>query len=173
MNPGDVPIPERLKAFPLYKGFLVHFTVWVGDNGVPDFRVVHEANRRRCMEEEWCSLCGQPLEKPLVFIGGPLCVEKRLFVDGPMHEDCALYAARTCPFLADPAYQDRPLDSSIAHALKDGAEAIDVAAAAPGRPARMALVYVNRYRLILDQPVIYFQIGPPLKVDWDTMPKRS
>jgi hypothetical protein len=45
-------------------------------------------------------LCGQLLGKHLFFIGGPLCVVNRLFLDPPMHKECAIFALQVCPHLA-------------------------------------------------------------------------
>src|SRR5437868_4997258 len=103
-------IPERLSKFPFYKGYLVHYTVYIGDDNVPDFRTTDEAKRRKCMENEWCFLCGQPLTKPMIFIGGPISVMNRVFHDGPMHDECAKYAVKVCPYLSNPNYKQRPVD---------------------------------------------------------------
>lgn len=169
----DVPIPDRLKSFPIYKGFLVHFTVYVDGNGVPDFRVVNEKNRRLCMENNWCAICGQPLVKPYVFIAGPISIlESHVFVDGPMHDSCALYSVKVCPYLYNPHYTERPLDSSREKVGKDGGKSTTFAESVPGRPAKMALYYTNGYNLILDRPTIYYKADYPIKVDWNTIPSR-
>ena len=171
MNSQETPIPTRLQGFPLYKGYLVHFTVWVSDDGTPDFRVVHEANRRECMIRKLCTLCGQTLEQPLVFIGSPKSVENRIFVDGPMHKECAVYAASVCPYLADANYQARSLESSEKKISKSGTSSVYLACI-PGRPDKMALYYTDGYLLFQNQGGIYYHSHAPLKVDWNVMPTK-
>ncbi len=174
MQPQDVPIPERLKGFPLFRGkFLVHYTVYVGKDGVPDFKVVHESHRMYALEHNLCHLCGQGLDKMIVFIGGPLSVQHRTFNDGPMHEDCALYATKTCPFLAmmDHGYSAAP----PRHRNDEGIK-ITVNEQIPiGRPDRMALYYTNGYDYgwVESHQAILVQAWAPVSVDWDAMPKKE
>lgn len=166
----QIPIPFRLKKFPLYKGMLVHFTVYVGEDGIPDFKVVHENNRRICMRDNLCALCGQGLLTPMVFIGGTKSVENRLFVDGPMHQECAEYATKVCPFLKIETWTHT--DRKPRHEGKDSGVFSTFNELAPGRP-RMAMYYTNGYRLVRvnDSNNIYYQALAPLKVDWDAMPQ--
>lgn len=105
-----IPIPERMKKFPLWKGiYPIHYTVWVKD-GVPDFKMMHEARRMDAFGRNLCHLCGERMLNTLfAFIGGPNCVKYHAFVDGPMHPECAEWACSICPFLknADAAYSRR------------------------------------------------------------------
>jgi hypothetical protein len=172
-NTRDVPIPEKLKGRPIYKGFPIPFTVYINKDGVPDFRVVDEKNRMQCMENELCSLCGQPLVKPYVFIGGPKSTENRTYVDGPMHEECALYATKVCSYLVDPDYHQRSLDSSKEKLLREGGKTVTLGQMTAGRPSRMALLYTNSYRLSLLTRPIYYLAGYPIKVDWSSIPERT
>jgi hypothetical protein len=95
-----IEIPKRMKKFPLWKGiYPIHYTVWVVD-GVPDFKQMHEVRRIDAFHRNLCHLCGERmLDGKFAFIGGPECVKLHAFIDGPMHEDCAAYAAAVCPFL--------------------------------------------------------------------------
>jgi len=152
IDPAKVVIPERLKDFPLYKGrYLVHYTVYVDPDGKPDFRVVDEANRMNALTYDLCHLCGQTLDRPVVFIGGPLCAENLVFMDGPMHEECALYSVKVCPYLANPHHGDEAKQLARGeatvnkHADTEGVKIKTNEDMQAGRPARMALIYAERY----------------------------
>lgn len=92
--------PRSLKRRPHFKGMPVPITVtWV--NGHPDFTAIDWPAAHRLAAQRDCALCGDKmLGSRFAFIGGPAATEARVFVDGPMHEDCARYAIVVCPFVA-------------------------------------------------------------------------
>lgn len=102
------PMPHRLVALPVFRGLPVPWTVYVDDQGVPDFKVSVEERRIECAHDRLCGLCGVRLGYWIWFIGGELTVEHRLLFDPPMHEECARYAQAACPFIsaADPRYSE-------------------------------------------------------------------
>ncbi len=109
-------VPARVAALPVdERGYPIPHTVkWI--DGKPDFRVIdpekwHKAVRLRC-----CSLCGQSLGARMAFVGGEKSIANRLFVDPPMHRDCAIYALQVCPFLAAPKFAfSRAIDHLAVH----------------------------------------------------------
>jgi hypothetical protein len=116
----DVPKPPGIAALPVdFRGYPIFFSVW--DEGRPedgsrhDFRVLNVAQHLRCATERLCAICGEPLDKMLYFVGGPMCLQNRIFGDGPMHEDCARYSMKVCPHLSQPdfGYHERPGDSAL------------------------------------------------------------
>lgn len=134
----NLPIPERMKRFPLWNGFPVHFTVFRDKQGVPDFQVMYETRRIECFRKNWCHLCGRNLAPgPYHFIGSEKCIRLRAFIDGPMHIECAEYAAKVCPFLSSPSYHGQIQwiedDGSVTKEYRDT------------RPNRMALAAASRY----------------------------
>lgn len=163
----NIPIPLRLQSFPLYRGMLVHFTVFVNDDSVPDFRIVHEENRRKCMKDGLCALCGQELEVLLVFFGGPLCERNRYFIDGPMHEDCARYAIQVCPYLAMSTWEHSTRELPKP---PEGTAIRDLDMVQNSRP-RMAMFYTDGYKIISYQGNLLYAAEPFSKVDWDAMPQ--
>lgn len=96
---GD-QINERVARLPKWRGIPVPFFVTWREDGVPDFKVVSESNRMKCATERLCWICGEKLLAWVVFIGGPASAKSRLYVDGPMHDECARDAVKLCPFLA-------------------------------------------------------------------------
>ena len=103
-------IPEFLLHLPTYNGYPVPFMVFW--NGVtPDFRVTDMAKWTEVVGKRLCAICGKPLGYFCWFIGGPACREHRLFFDPPMHEACADFSAKSCPFLNGKREEYRPLES--------------------------------------------------------------
>ena len=92
-------IPDFLAHLPRFGEYPVPFTqMWI--DGKPDFRVVDPEKSLKCIQEKLCAICGVKLGEFCYFIGGPLSKQNRLFVDPPMHEQCAVFASTVCPFVS-------------------------------------------------------------------------
>lgn len=107
----DIPMPSRIALLPVSpeKMPVPFFVQWFCDgepcgygNGVPDFRVADERKFVRALKEKRCWLCGDRLGSHLAFAIGPMCAVNRTTSEPPCHLDCAIYAARACPFLSRP-----------------------------------------------------------------------
>ena len=162
-------IPDRLKGFPIYQGNLVHYTVFVGADGVPDFKLIHEAHRLECMREHLCNLCGQGLEEVIAFVGGDKCEQSRLFADGPMHDECARYAILVCPFLNNPGHGHAKEGLERSKKKHKDALVMENQAVAPGRP-RMALFHTTGYSVVRYMGALYYHAEPFTKVDYGALP---
>lgn len=167
----SVPIPAFLRQHPRWRGLPIPFTTFIGSDGIPDFKVVDHMAVYQCLRQGLCGLCGKRLKKPVVFIGGPLCVENRMFIDPGTHEECALYATKVCPYLAnaDGAYSK----AKIKH-LEDGQSVITTfQGASLERPDKLALIYSPGYTIVQDPnggPGLFAKIAQISKLDWDTIP---
>jgi hypothetical protein len=134
------------------------------DGAHVDFRVLNERHHILCYTNRLCAICGQRLGSQAWFIGGPMCVQNRIFGDAPMHQECARYSMMVCPMLtiAPKAYSDRPIqDDRI-----DSSEDRSVITA---KPARIVLAVPREYRMIKHshgKPV--FQLHPEMTVEWFT-----
>ena len=95
-----ITIPARLAKRPMFKGMPIPVTTFVDASGLPDFKINDSHQWQRCVIGKLCALCGESLEYYSWFIGGPGQLEHHTFVDSPMHEGCARYAAAVCPFIA-------------------------------------------------------------------------
>lgn len=91
--------PERLQRRPHQRGLPVPFVALQREDGSYDFRVVDMVRWKAAVERWLCALCGEALDYWIVFIGGPLTCEARIFFDPGMHEACARFALEACPFL--------------------------------------------------------------------------
>jgi len=102
-------IPAFLSHLKTYNGFPVPFIqMWLGNK--PSFRAVNLEHCARCLRDKLCAICGRRLGEYCYFIGGPLSKKNRLFVDPPMHRQCAEFASKVCPFVSDTQqeYSKRP-----------------------------------------------------------------
>jgi hypothetical protein len=132
-----VAVPPALANRPRdRRGFVIPASVEDGTTS-PDFRVVKPENALRLTLGELCWLCGGQRDYWMTFIGGPISMSNRCFNDGWMHEACAEYALKVCPFLASPRghYTTNPEIEPI-HPLS-----VDY------RPTRFGLGYTRSFRV--------------------------
>lgn len=109
MDHPKIEIPKFLAHLPLYGPYPIPFTTFIHE-GKPDFRVTDMQNWDRCVAEDLCGVCGIRLGEYSYFIGGPLTLQNRMFFDPGMHELCAKFAAKICPFLSGKRMEYRPMD---------------------------------------------------------------
>lgn len=106
-----IPLPAHMARRPIdRRGFPVpYFVAWLSPMGQrlpdgmgePDHRVIDTEKLARCLKFSLCWLCGQPLGKFRALVVGPMCLVNRTTAEPDCHTDCAEYAARACPFLAN------------------------------------------------------------------------
>ena len=84
------------------RGFPVPWFVHWNRDGTPDFRIIGEGKFAEAVRMRRCWVCGGRLGKWLAFVIGPMCVLNRISGEPPCHKDCAIFAAKTCPFLTNP-----------------------------------------------------------------------
>lgn len=102
---GLIEMPPRVAALPRDgRGYPIPYTVQRDATGKPDFRIVDPHKAKRAVQMRCCGICGEMLGARIAFVGGPLAMANRFFTDLPMHRDCAIYALRTCPFIAAPKF---------------------------------------------------------------------
>lgn len=154
-----IEMPPRVAALPRdARGYPIPHAVMYDAAGVPDFRVIDPQKWVRAAQLRRCGVCGETLGSHLAFVGGPLSMANRLFSDLPMHRDCAIYALRTCPFLAAPKFM-------YARALPDGTKVS--ANVSPERPERFGLGICRDYHLgRLPDGEIVLRAQPFRQIDW-------
>lgn len=85
-------------------------------NGEPDFRIADTRKMRGAITFRCCWICGGalinrtlgPAATQYAYVIGPMCSVNRISSEPPAHRDCAIYAARACPFLTTPGMRRRP-----------------------------------------------------------------
>lgn len=105
-------LSARVSRLPKFRGIPVPFFVTYRRDGSPDFKVINEKHRKKCATDHLCWICGERLDYWVVFIGGPRSAAARMYVDGPMHEECARDALALCPFLVGRMDYAKDLDLS-------------------------------------------------------------
>lgn len=154
-------IPARLKDRPLFRGMPVPFTTFVGEGGVPDFKITDITKWFACvnLRDPLCSICGQALEHWAWYIGGPQQLKDQVYFDPAMHEECARYAAATCPFIA--------FGTGYAKTVKHHPGAVVLAMAKDDFLENPEKMYLSKHRR--DQIVVsvhrqrhYIRVQPPV-----------
>jgi hypothetical protein len=111
------PLPERMRRLPIdERGYPVpHFVTWLDEagkplpngQGKPDFRVITSGRVLDVIRFRLCWICGGKLGSFASFVSGPMCGINRTNGEPPNHLECALFAAKACPFLTRPAMKRR------------------------------------------------------------------
>jgi hypothetical protein len=168
-----VPLPDRMRRLAVdHRGFPVpQFVTWFKDGkpvrdgvGEPDFRVIDPAKIVRCIKNDLCWICGHKLGAYKGFAIGPMCAVNRTISEPPSHVTCARFAARCCPFLAQPRMKRN------AHELPEHEQM-------PGfglkRNPGVACVWVTKsYKLFRagreggSVDGVLFRLGEPDSVEW-------
>jgi hypothetical protein len=78
-------------------------------DGTRDFRIAGQEQHVTALRDRLCWICGGPMGAVKAFVIGPMCAVNRISSEPPAHRDCAIYAARVCPFLANPGMRRRPV----------------------------------------------------------------
>ncbi len=89
-----LPIDDRGYPVPWF----VHWT----PEGKPDFRIMDNKKRAIAVTQNKCWMCGERLGQFQAFVIGPMCAINRVSQEPPSHKDCAIFAAKACPFLTRP-----------------------------------------------------------------------
>jgi hypothetical protein len=153
-----VETPERIASMKKdARGYPIpHSVKWY--DGVPDFRVIDPEKWEDAVIAKRCGICGGFLGAHMAFVGGPLSMENRYFTDLPMHRECAIYALKTCPFLAAPKFS---------FAQKFTQEVQVSTAVSDKRPERFGLGIAKKFKVVqLPQGDIALHADPFKSIIW-------
>jgi hypothetical protein len=160
MRDFGTPIPARVAALPMTsRGFPIPFFV----ERVPgaadlDFRVMSAENMIRAVRRELCWVCGQKLGRFRAFVGGPLAAGQRLSAEPPSHSECAEFAARACPYLANPSGRHRATDMPE-HGPLAGVHA-------EAHPEVVAVLIGRAHEVLQSGGAPMFRMAEPVEVRW-------
>jgi hypothetical protein len=96
-------MPARVAARPVCKKrkLPIPFSVEILPDGSGDFTHVDPERIAMCLRLRLCGVCGQYITYWVAFIGGPYSAsENGAYTDPGMHEECAEWAMKLCPFIA-------------------------------------------------------------------------
>jgi hypothetical protein len=157
-----VTMPPRIAKLPRNAvGYPIPWFVATLPDGTRDFRIADQERHFNALKFGLCWICGQKTGANVAFTIGPMCAVNRISSEPPAHRDCAIYSARVCPFLANPAMRRRPHD----------VEGVVPAAGEPIlRNPGVALVWVTRsyktFRPSLGNAGYLCEIGDPTETLW-------
>lgn len=106
----NVMIPKSMRTLPKdARGYPIPFIVAKDRRGVAQFAVNDHERVHTASIKQLCGICGKRLTHGGWFIGGPgsFLMEYGAFLDPHMHQECATYALKVCPYLAAPRYLKR------------------------------------------------------------------
>jgi hypothetical protein len=167
LHEGLPPLPGRMKHLPLnYQGFPVPwFVAWFRDGkpcwpgvGEPDFRAVDPAKITIAVRRRRCWICGGFMGKHMSFVIGPMCAVTRSSSEPPSHHECAVFAAKACPFLIKP---------NMRRNEKDLPEHREMPGFAIKRNPGVACVWTTQgYTRFPATGGLLFRVGDPERVEW-------
>lgn len=164
-RPGLPPLPERMRALPLSdKGYPVPYFASV-INGQPNFQLADPLKWKRCIEQDRCWICGQPLGVFKVFVVGPMGAMNRITSEPPSHLDCAEYAVVACPFLLHPKAKRRELDDALPRETLPGEPMFHN----PG----MTLLWTTKSMRVRRGGVALIHLGDPTTAQWFTAGRHA
>ena len=152
-------IPPRMAALPRDKHHrpVPWFVAFV--DGQPDHRLIGPGKTRAAVSGMRCWLCGQRLGPNLAFVIGPMCAVNRVSAEPPSHRDCAIYAARNCPFLTTPQMVRREGRKPVGY--------VGPAGVMIRRNPGVTLVWITRsFKPIGDAGGYLVEIGKPVNTLW-------
>jgi hypothetical protein len=147
------PVPARMQGLAKdRRGLPIPVIVLRDAQGAPHFTMNDQRAADRCAQLGLCAICGQTLGAHKCFVGGPGSAfhPQGRYFDGPMHRDCAIFALRTCPYLALPSYARRVGTRTLRpESVGDGRVLVteDPTSHAP-QPAVFVLGSCKRYRRV-------------------------
>jgi hypothetical protein len=148
-------VPQRLKANKTFKGYVVPYSVLIGDDGTPDFKVTDMEKWVEVLSQRKCALCGQLLDYWLYFLGGPQSCANSTFFDPAMHKECMEYAIEVCPYMHGKDYsehlKEHPHVTLSTHPVADS-------------PDKMGIYKCRRYRYSIQDSVIF--AGPAVSITY-------
>ena len=163
MNFKDVPIPAGMRMLPHdQRSYPIPYLVVVDDTGKPHFTISDERKRARIILEDRCSICGRKLLRGRWLVGGPLAAfhPHGAYLDPPMHDECAHYALKVCPYLAAPRYSGEVGDKTMSSQERAKHVVIKDKSANPERPDVFVAVFAIGTVLIRDDFGVIKYIKP-------------
>lgn len=140
-------MPEAIRKLPRERGFPKPF--FASD----DLRLLDREKVRRCHMQNLCFVCGEPLSGMVCFIGGEKTVAGKVFIDGPMHQTCAEFSMKYCPFLNGTSKKYR--DSNLPEHHERPGFIKDM-------PERFGMVFSNKWEFKGG----YFHVKKTIKIRW-------
>jgi hypothetical protein len=177
-------MPARIRELPISPtGFPVPwFVCWFEDGepcsagyGTPDFRIVDTPKMAIAISQTRCWICGSRMGAFKTFCIGPMCAISRTISEPPSHRDCAIWAAKNCPFLNNPSMRRNEKGMVEDGELRDGL--VPAAGQHIDRNPGAVCVWTTKtfkpFRPHAGNSGVLFQIGDPTEVLWFARGRRA
>jgi len=153
-------LPSRMRRLKVdHRGFPVPwFCHWQGDE--PQFHMLGKGKFSDAVKKRLCWICGEKLGRHLAFVIGPMCVINRITSEPPSHRECAIFAAKNCPFLSRPRMRRVPLE---------GAEMMPAGVHLDRNPGAAAVWVTESYQVFQagrGTPGNLIALGAPTEILW-------
>jgi hypothetical protein len=114
-NWKDIPIPELMDKFCERdsRGMPVPFVVLKDKEGKHHFKINDTVKTMQCMAAGLCAICGQRMSVNDRWMVGGIASgfdKQGMYIDHPVHHECAEYALKVCPYLASRNYDATKTD---------------------------------------------------------------
>src|ERR1043165_2284847 len=155
------PAPPRIAKLPVdERGFYIPwFVPFI--NGKPEFRMADAEKWIEAIQKHLCWTCGQPMGRFSSFVLGPMCSITRTTSEPPLHQECAQWTVKGCPFLSKPQMVRREDAWTEANKGNVAGEMIE------RNPGATAIWTTREFKLFSDnkrKPLI--RVGEPTEVTW-------
>jgi hypothetical protein len=154
--------PARMLELPRdVRGYPVPWFVHWNDDGTPDFRVIGHSKIQAAVRQHLCWVCGQQMGRFMAFVIGPMCAVNRISGEPPLHRDCAIFSATTCPFLTKPQMKRNERE------LPEESKGFQFSPYMLKRNPGVTMVWVTKeFRIVNANPGVLFQIGDQTEILW-------
>ncbi|WP_149264271.1 hypothetical protein [Actinomadura sp. K4S16] len=152
-------IPQRLAHLPVCprRNVPVPYANITTEDGQHDFTALDSAKVVRLAAERRCGICEDTLDYWIVFLGGERSAQSRAYTDPPMHEECARFAARTCPYVtrAHMSRRKTPLtpDTTVPKGFSED------------KPAEFLLYFTRSYKHQVTRDGVLFRPAPAVRLE--------
>lgn len=161
MRPDLPNAPPGIQVLPCdARGYPIPWFVHVEDDGTPDFRIIGYNKIGIAVRNNLCWLCGRKLRRMNAFVIGPMCAVNRVSSEPPSHPECAVFAAKACPFLTRPLAKrnERGLDPDKVH----HAAGVPISR----NPGVTLIWWTLKYTPFRAGDGVLFTIGAPERAQW-------
>lgn len=158
LRDGLPTLPAGMKDRPIdHRGYPVPWFVTLRDEkGNHEFRVLDPARYVEALRRKVCWICGGKLPKRIAFAVGPMCGVNRVSAEPPQHIECAIFAAKACPFMLLPKARRRE------HGIPEKASMHEMGLAR--NPGVMLIWVTEKFQVIPDAHSPLIRMGNPLGV---------
>lgn len=160
---AHIPMPPDIARLAIHPQLRMPLP-WFCQQEPPDFRLIRPGAFATAHRQKRCWITGEPrFEKRLAFVTGPMCVVTGTTAEPPARLEPARYAAKACPFLANPRM--RRNQAELPEDIQNPAGRF-----IQRNPGVAAVLITDSYQLFQapgDKAGQYLiSMGPPLAVEW-------